>query len=284
MVLKFPIRSDKFGYDVAVREHTFFQKTEFQEIDIYDTYAFGRVLLLDGHIQLAELDEHCYHESLVHPAAVSVENLKRALVVGGGDGGVLRELAKHAQLETIDMVEIDEAVIEASKKHLPHVSAGAFDDPRVHLYLEDAAAFVKRVDNPYDLIVMDVTDVYEEAEESLSEQLFGDEFHRDCCNALSESGILVTQADNPLFCPYSLEGILEMLGRYFGETGSYWSLVPSFGGFSAFAWASHSQRLAPEIQPNPAFRYLTPERHAMGLGPLPAAPVPSRPTGDDLNG
>lgn len=272
MVLKFPIRSDKFAYEVAVKEHTFYQKTDFQEIDIYDTYAFGKVLLLDGHVQLAELDERCYHESLVHPAMLSVEAPRRALVVGGGDGGVLRELVKHATLETIDMVEIDKAVVEACKKHLPQVSDGAFDDPRVHLHIADAAGFLKDVDSPYDVIVMDVTDVYEEADESLSEQLFGDEFHRDCCNALSESGFLVTQADNPLFCPYSLDGILAMLERYFSEIGSYWALVPSFGGFSAFAWGSHSQRLATTLAPGSLdLRYLTPERYAMGLGPLPAS-------------
>jgi spermidine synthase len=272
MTLKFPIRSDKFAYEVAAKEHAFYQKTDFQEIDIYDTYAFGKVLLLDGHVQLTELDERCYHESLVHPAIFSMAAPRRVLVVGGGDGGVLRELVKHKSLETIDMVEIDVAVIEACKKHLPQVSDGAFDDPRAHLHIADAAEFVKDVDNPYDAIVMDVTDVYEEADESLSEQLFGDEFHRDCCNALSESGFLITQADNPLFCPYSLDGILAMMDRYFAETGSYWSLVPSFGGFSAFAWGSHSKRLGATIDTGSLdLSYLSPERYAMGLGPLPAA-------------
>jgi len=274
MILRFPIRSDKFAYEVAVKEHSFYQKSDFQEIDIYDTYAFGKVLLLDGHVQLTELDEHCYHECLVHPAMLSVEAPRRALVVGGGDGGVLRELVKHASLETIDMVEIDEAVVEACKKHLPEVSDGAFDDPRVHLHIADAAGFVKSVENPYDVLIMDVTDVYEESEESLSEQLFGDEFHRDCCNAISESGFLVTQADNPLFCPYSLDGIVAMLDRYFGEIGSYWALVPSFGGFSAFAWASHSSRLAPMIDTaGLELTYLTQERYAMGSGQLPAKPI-----------
>jgi spermidine synthase len=205
---------------------------------------------------------------------LSMESPHRALVVGGGDGGDLRELVKHSSLETIDIVEIDEAVVKACKKHLPEVSDGAFDDPRVHLHIADAAGFVKAVDNPYDVLIMDVTDVYEEAEESLSEQLFGDDFHRDCCNALSESGFLVTQADNPLFCPYSLDGIIAMLDRYFSETGSYWGLVPSFGGFSAFAWASHSRRMAQTIEPAGLnLSYLTPERFAMGLGELPAVPI-----------
>ncbi len=274
MNLKFPIRSDKFAYDIAVREQVCYLKTEFQELSICDTYSFGRVLLLGGHVQLSELDEHCYHEALVHPAMLSLEQPRRALVVGGGDGGVLRELVKHRSLETIEMVEIDAGVIEACKTHLRGVSAGAFEDPRVRVHIADAFEFMKNVENPYDIIVMDVTDVYEEADESLSEQLFGDEFHRDCCNALSESGFLVTQADNPLFCPYSLDGIMAMLERYFNNAGSYWALVPSFGGFSGFAWASHSEVLSqvlPENSVGVELRYLTPSMYALGMGQLPIA-------------
>src|SRR5688572_23812395 len=120
--LKFPIRSDKLQYEVAYKNHVSYLKTDFQQIDIYDTYAFGKVLLLDGHVQLAELDEHCYHEALVHPAMLSLDQPKRALVVGGGDGGVLRELVKHASLETIEMVEIDQEVIDSCRIHLPEIS------------------------------------------------------------------------------------------------------------------------------------------------------------------
>ncbi|MEO7454417.1 MAG: hypothetical protein ABIV13_06610 [Fimbriimonadales bacterium] len=269
--LKFPIRSDKLQYDVAYKNHVSFLKTDFQQIDVYDTYAFGKVLLLDGHIQLTELDEHCYHEALVHPAMFSLESPKRALIVGGGDGGALRELVKHTSLETIEIVEIDEGVIETCKTHLPNISANAFDDPRVVVHIADAFEFAKNVGNPYDIIIMDVTDVYEEDDESLSEALFGDEFHRDICNALSESGFLVTQADNLVFCPYSLDGILSMLDRYFNNTGSYWALVPSFGGFSGFAWASHSQAIKQEMPPTPIpLRYLNATTYALGMGPVPA--------------
>jgi spermidine synthase len=274
--LRFPIRSDKLLYEVGVRNHVSYTKSPFQEIDIFDTYAFGKVLLLDKHIQLAELDEHCYHEALVHPAMFSSDQPKRALVVGGGDGGVLREFVKHSSLEAIDMVEIDQDVVDACKAHLPDVSAGAFDDPRVTLHIADAFKFMKNVTDPYDVIVVDVTDVYEEHDESLSEQLFGDEFHRDVCNALSESGFLVTQADNLLFCPYSLDGISAILERYFSQIGSYWALVPSFGGFSGFAWASHGSTLAaslPEGASRIELRYLTRETYRMGFGPLPVRPL-----------
>jgi len=269
--LTFPIRSDKLQYEVAYKNHVSYLKTDFQQIDIYDTYAFGKVLLLDGHVQLAELDEHCYHEALVHPITLSIPEAKRALIIGGGDGGALRELVKHKNLESIEMVEIDEGVIETCKLHMPEVSAGSFDDDRVVLHIADAFGFLKNVENPYDIIIMDVTDVYEEDTESLSESLFGDDFHRDVCNALSESGFLVTQADNLVFCPYSMDGILGMLEKYFNNVGSYWALVPSFGGFSGFAWASHNVSLAQSLTKNDLqLRYLNPTTYQLGLGPAPA--------------
>lgn len=236
--LTFPIRGVKISMSVEVKSHLLHKKTDFQTIDIYDTEALGKVLLLDGHVQLAEFDEHAYHEALVQIPMLSMADPKRALVVGGGDGGVLRELCRHPGLQRIDMVEIDQMVIDSSIQFLPEVSAGAFDDSRVSLHIADAFGFLKEVSEPYDLIVMDITDVYEGEDGALSERLFTDEFHQDCKAALSETGILVTQADNLVFCPYSLEGILKTLHGLFPKAGAYQALVPSFGGFSGFAWGS----------------------------------------------
>jgi len=160
--LTIPIRSDKLSLSVQVKSHLSHRQTEFQTIDVYDTEAFGRVLTLDGHIQLTELDERAYHESLVQVPLLSIQNPISALVVGGGDGGVLREICKHSSIQHIDMAEIDSGVVEESKLHLPFVSGGAFEDPRVHLHITDAFAFVKASTRKYDLIVVDSTDVYEE--------------------------------------------------------------------------------------------------------------------------
>ncbi len=222
----------------SVRTQIVSRKTDFQQIDILETDVFGRVLLLDNHIQLTELDEHAYHEALVQIPLLSLDQPKTALVIGGGDGGVLRELAKHPTIEHVDMVEIDAGVIEESRNHLPGVSDGAFDDPRMHVHVADAFPFVKQTKRKYDLIVADSTDTYEEEDGALSEMLFTDEFYRDCFNVLTDQGILVTQADNLLFCPYSLEGIQAMFGRVFPHTGSYQAVIPSFGGFSGYCWAS----------------------------------------------
>ncbi len=245
--LTFPIRSDKLSMTASVREHLLSRKTEFQQIDILDTDAFGRVLLLDNHIQLTELDEHAYHEALVQIPLLSMDQPRSALVIGGGDGGVLRELAKHPSIEHVDMVEIDAGVIEASREFLPGVSDGAFDDPRMHIHVADAFPFVKQTQRKYDLIVADSTDTYEEEDGALSEMLFTDEFYRDCSNVLAETGILVTQADNLLFCPYSLESIQAMFARVFPKTGSYQAIIPSFGGFSGYCWASKGAEVVPRV-------------------------------------
>lgn len=243
--LTFPIRSDKLSLTVQVRAQLLHRVTPFQTIDIYDTEALGKVLLLDGHVQLATLDEFAYHEALVHIPLLSIEQPRRALVVGGGDGGVVRELAKHPSLETIDMVEIDSEVVEAAKEHLPELSAGAFSDPRVCVHIEDAFPFVRAVREPYDLIVMDVTDVYEDEEGELSERLFTAEFHADCAAALKDGGFVVTQADNHVFCPYSMEAVIADFRRSFPKVGAYQALVPSFGGFSGFVWAGKEAGVLP---------------------------------------
>ena len=255
---------------VQVQAHLAQRVTPFQTVDVYKTDAFGKVLFLDGHVQLSELDEFAYHECLVHIPLLSVENPKRALVVGGGDGGVLRELVRHDSLEEIHMVEIDAGVIEVCKEHLPGVSDGAFDDPRVKLYVQDAFPFVREAAGEYDLIVMDSTDVYEEEAGGLSEQLWTEAFYRDLHRLLSNKGFLVTQADNLLFCPYSLQGILKTFGNVFPKTGAYYALVPSFGGFSGYAWASKSGELASEFGgPELGLQYLNTLTYELATSRLP---------------
>ncbi len=249
--LQFPIRGDKLSVTASVTDLVFSTQSEFQRIEILDTDAFGRVLLLDGHIQLTTFDERAYHESLVQIPLISLLHPKSALVVGGGDGGVIRELARNPSLKRIDMVEIDAGVIEAARRYLPELSSGAFDDPRVSVFVEDAFPFVKQSRQAYDLIVVDSTDTYEDEEGELSAQLFTAEFYRDCMNTLSDSGILVTQADNLVFCPYSLEAIRSLFATVFPVVGSYQALVPSFGGYSGYCWASKGAQIHTTWPGNP---------------------------------
>ena len=269
--LRIPIRGDKFSLNASVLALLHHRDTEFQTIDIYDTDVFGKALLLDGHIQFTLFDEHAYHESLVQIPLLNLPAAKRALVIGGGDGGVIRELCKHASMEEIHMVEIDAGVIEACASALPEMNAGAFDDPRVKVFVEDAFGFVKNASVPYDLIVADSTDVYENEVGGLSEALFTEAFYADCLRLMSESGMLVTQADNLVFCPYSLDAILAMFGKVFPKTGAYQAIVPSFGGFSGFAWASKGAALSPRLPSGTGsipLRYLNEATYAFAFSPL----------------
>ncbi len=271
--LNIPIRSDKISQNVYVKSRLYHHRTKFQTIEIFETEVFGKILTLDGHIQLTEFDEFAYHEALVQIPLLSLADPKRALVIGGGDGGVIRELCKLPTLEHVDMVEIDKGVIDACKKHLPIVSDGAFEDPRVHVHIADAFAFVKDKPAPYDLIVADSTDTYEEEDGALSEMLFSHEFYEDCKAILNFDGLVVTQADNLVYCPYSMANILAMLRSVFPVTGRYHALVPSFGGFSGFCWASKGATIAPswaELRPERVMMtYLTKELFDYGMKPLP---------------
>lgn len=264
-----PIRSDKLSMNVKVSAHVHQRKTEFQSIDIVDTDVFGRALLLDGHIQLTDFDEFAYHEALVQLPLMSLPEASSALVIGGGDGGVIRELCRHPKMTHIEMVEIDGGVVEACKAYMPSLSNGAFDDPRVTLRLEDAFPFVKTCERQYDLIVVDSTDVYEDEEGELSAMLFTEQFYGDILRILSPNGLVVTQADNNVFCPYSLEEIQRLYASIFPVTGNYQAIVPSFGGFSGFVWGSKGAGLSPTWSaPRVSLRYLNPATYAFAFTPL----------------
>lgn len=272
MRVRIPIRGDKLYSMAAVKGTVYRESSRFQKIEIMDTVPYGRALLLDGHIQLTMLDEHAYHESLVHIPLLSLASPTRALVIGGGDGGVLRELCRHSCLQQIDLVEIDERVIAACREYLPSVSDGAFDDPRVRVHVADAFEFVPNFPGAFDIIVADSTDVYEEESDgSLSAPLFTDQFYRICRDALATGGVLVTQADNPIFCPYSLKRIRGMLSTVFERTGSYVAIVPSFGGLSAFCWASSGTAVSSDHSdkiPALNLRYLSAETYALAFAEL----------------
>ena len=162
-------------------------KSKFQKIEIFETKEFGRVLALDGLVQLSTKHEFVYHEMLVHPALFYHSNPKRILIIGGGDGGVLREVAKHSVKE-IFLVDIDKKVIEVSKKYLPSVSRGAFNDKRLKIFNEDALNFVKKYKNYFDIIIDDLTDPT-----GPSFCLWQTGFYKDISQSLKENGVAAFQ-------------------------------------------------------------------------------------------
>ena len=169
------------------------EQSEFQRIDIFESKEFGRFLTLDGLMMLTEKDEFIYHEMITHVAMASNPEIKNVLVIGAGDGGTVRELARYATIEHIDMVEIDERVVEVSKEFLQQ-TACRLDDPRVNIVYDDGLRFVRRKENCYDLIIVDSTDPF-----GPGEGLFTSEFYGNCFNALTEKGILVNQHESPYY-------------------------------------------------------------------------------------
>ena len=168
-------------------------ESELQRIDILETHEFGRMMVLDGVIMLTEKDEFIYHEMITHIPMAVHPDVRRVLIIGAGDGGTLREIVKYPDIEHIDLVEIDGNVIEVSKEFLPTV-ATSFDDPRLNLHITDGLRFVRRVEERYDLIIVDSTDPF-----GPGEGLFTREFYGNCYNALMDDGLLVNQHESPYY-------------------------------------------------------------------------------------
>ena len=178
---------------IKVDRQLYSGQSEFQRIDIFDSKEFGRFLTLDGYMMLTEKDEFIYHEMITHvPMAVN-PNIRNILVIGAGDGGVIRELTRYENIENIDLVEIDELVIDVCKQYLPQ-TACCFGDSRVNIYIEDGVKYIRSCENQYDLIIVDSTDPF-----GPGEGLFTKEFYGSCFKALREDGIMVNQHESPFY-------------------------------------------------------------------------------------
>ncbi len=190
--------SPNVRFSLKVEKHLYTGKSDFQKIDILQTSEFGRVLTLDGLVMCTEKDEFIYHEMITHVALATNPSIKKVLVIGAGDGGTIRELTAYPTIEQIDMVEIDEMVVDVCKEYLPQ-TASKLDDPRVNLYFEDGLKFVRRIENEYDLIIVDSTDPF-----GPGEGLFTNEFYGNCYKALTDDGILVNQHESPFYAEDAL--------------------------------------------------------------------------------
>lgn len=241
------------------------ETTPFQELAVYETPGFGTLLVLDGVVQTTTADEFVYHEMIVHPALVAHGAARAVLVVGGGDGGCLREILKHP-VERVILAEIDARVVEVSKTFLPGLSAGAFDDPRVEVRIGDGLAYVAETQEKFDVIVVDSTDP-----EGPGEALFTEAFYADCARILNPRGVVVTQSGVPFRQPRGLALSYRRLKSAFADVTFAACAVPTYvGGVMALGWASQDpslRRLGVEslrtvaAARGLATRYYTPEVH-----------------------
>lgn len=220
---------------LKVKEQLFSKQSEFQQIAILDTFEYGRTLILDGCLMVTEKDEFIYHDMIVHVPMATNPEVKKVLVIGAGDGGAIRELARYQGIERIDMVEIDEAVVEACKIYLPQ-TACSLDDPRVHIYYEDGLKFVRRKTMEYDLILVDSTDPF-----GPGEGLFTKEFYGNCFNALTEKGILVNQHESTYYDQYvdAMKRAHTRIKETFPIARVYQAHIPTYpSGHWLFGYAS----------------------------------------------
>jgi len=216
------------------------RRTEFQALVVFESRAVGRVLALDGVVQVTEADEHIYHEMIAHVPLLAHACARDVLIIGGGDGGTLREVLRHP-VERATLVEIDREVVEVCRRHLPSVSAGAFDDPRVELVIADGVRFVAESDRGYDVIIVDSTDPIPRGPGGV---LFSTEFYADCRRRLRPGGVVITQNGTPFLYPQSLEGARARLAASFADVAFYIAAVPTFvGGYMAFGWAADDPAL-----------------------------------------
>ncbi|KPI56510.1 spermidine synthase [Clostridioides difficile] len=186
--------TENVRFSIKVNKHLFEGKSQFQRIDVFDSDEFGKFLTIDGLMMVTYKDEFIYHEMITHVPMATNLDIKKALVIGGGDGGTVRELSRYPQIEKIDMVEIDKMVVDVSKEYMDICSC-KLNDERVSLYFEDGVNFVKCAqDKSYDLIIVDSTDPI-----GPGEGLFSTDFYRDCYRVLIDDGILVNQSESPYF-------------------------------------------------------------------------------------
>ena len=229
--------TDYAKFSIKIKQQLESAKSEFQDIAVFDTYEFGRILVLDGLLMLTERDEFVYHEMITHVAMAVNPRIKDVLVIGAGDGGTVRELARYEHIERIDMVEIDKMVVDVCKKHIPQ-TACCFDDKRVNLYFEDGVKYVRRVVDEYDLIIVDSTDPF-----GPGEALFTKEFYGNCFKALKEDGILVNQHESPYYegDRAAMQRSHKLIKSIFPISKVYQAHIPTYpSGHWCFGFASRT--------------------------------------------
>ncbi len=227
---------DSYGQEFSIDKVYFENKTDHQHLIIFENARFGRVMALDGIIQTTEADEFIYHEMLTHVPLLAHGHVKRVLIIGGGDGGMLREVCKHKSIEHVTQVEIDNQVISMCKEFLPNHSAGAYEDPRVKIVIDDGAHFMAKYADQFDVIISDSTDPI-----GPGDVLFTSEFYANCKKCLSKDGILATQNGVAFMQMDEVTTTSKRLQAYFEDHSFYTAAIPTYiGGLMTFAWATNN--------------------------------------------
>ncbi|NPV89436.1 MAG: polyamine aminopropyltransferase [Firmicutes bacterium] len=248
------------GYSVnwKIKQTLYRETTRFQELEVLETEELGRVMVLDGNIQVTEVDEFIYHEMIAHVPLYTHPRPREVLIIGGGDGGTAREALKHEGV-SIELVEIDPSVVEASKRYLPQMG-GALDDPRVKVIIGDGIEYIEKCQKKYDVVIIDSSDPVGPAV-----GLFSEGFYRQVHRVLNEDGLLIAQTESPSFNRDLLAGVNQTLKDIFPLVRVCLTSIPCYlAGFWTFTVASKRYDPTGEIRRaglDSGYRYYTPEVH-----------------------
>ncbi|VBB07410.1 s-adenosyl-l-methionine-dependent methyltransferase [Lucifera butyrica] len=228
-------QTKNLGLTCRIKETLFQGQSEFQEVAVVDSLEFGRMLVLDGVFQTSVFDEYIYHEMIVHVPLCTHANPKKILVIGGGDGGAVRETVKHAGVESVEMVEIDGLVVDVSKKFLPEISAALLTNhPKVQLKIGDGIKHMAEAEGQYDVIIVDCSDPI-----GPGEGLFTPEFYRNVHKALKADGLFVQQTESPFYHQDLIRHLYRDIAALFPLTRLYLANIPLYpGGLHCFTMGS----------------------------------------------
>ena len=235
----------KYNQNITIEKIITSQKSKFQNILIFDSKYFGRILTLDKVIQITEFDHFYYSEMLSHIPIITHGKVKRVLIIGGGDGAIAHEVLKHNSIKEVFICEIDKNVINLSIKYLKKINFGSLKNPKVKIIIEDALQFIKRNNfkNYFDLIIADRPDPI-----GPGKNLFKIKFYKDIKNALSNSGIAVFQNGVPFFQKKELKDTMKHLKSTFNYSGVYLTVVPTYiGGYMALTWSSNAIDISKKV-------------------------------------
>ena len=235
----------KYNQNITIEKIITSQKSKFQNILIFDSKYFGRILTLDKVIQITEFDHFYYSEMLSHIPIITHGKVKRVLIIGGGDGAIAHEVLKHNSIKEVFICEIDQDVINLSIKYLKKINFGSLKNPKVKIIIEDASQFIKNNNfkNYFDLIIADRPDPI-----GPGKNLFKIKFYKDIKNALSNSGIAVFQNGVPFFQKKELKDTMKHLKSTFNYSGVYLTVVPTYiGGYMALTWSSNAIDISKKV-------------------------------------
>ncbi len=228
-------QTENLGMTCRIKETLFSGQSDFQTVSVVDSYEFGRMLVLDGVFQTSIFEEYIYHEMIAHVPLFTHPHPQKVLVIGGGDGGAVREIVRHQAVETVEMVEIDGMVVDISKKYLPEISAAMIENhPKLKLEIGDGIAYMKAAENFYDVIIVDCSDPI-----GPGVGLFSRDFFNDVHRALKPDGLFVQQTESPFYHQPLISRIHKDIADFFPVTKMYLANIPLYpGGLHSFTLGS----------------------------------------------